>query len=186
MTQYEKLTKGLTKKLTEKRKGHTLQDEINTKQKLWEHSPFKMVHFLSSSQRGKLAKELVAEWLQDNGLKWESSPIRDLDLIVEGYKCQIRFSTLWEGNHYQFQQIRKTEYDYLICLGIRPNGADIWIGSLKEIASNWNTLTEQHGKETIWVSISPKADSDKDTGLFKGGDIEKGYKKLCEVLKTKT
>ena len=178
MTQYEKLTK--------KFKDSDLQEEINKKQELWKHSPFKMVHFLPSRSRGQLAKDLVAEWLKDNGLKYARSPIKDLDLIVEGFKCQIRFSTLWGRSYYRFQQIRKTKYDYLICLGIRPNGADIWIGSFKKIVNNWNDLKKQHGEETRWVKILPKADSDDDTGLFKGGDIEKGYKKLCEVLKTKT
>ena len=99
---------------------------------------------------------------------------------------QIKSSTLWEDDSYKFQQIRRSDYDYLICLGIRPGGADLWIAEYKSLVSNWSKIGGQHtgasAKETKWVSMKPGQERDEHN-ILTGGDIEKGYEVLGNKLK---
>jgi len=149
----------------------------------WAGSPFEwMVPKISSRQRGKIGEQLIKSWLENHGLKVEPSKDTQADLLVAGHRCEVKFSTLWEKGIYKFQQIRKQNYDFLICLGISPFDAHCWVIP-KAVA--WNHATSQHtgksGKETRWLSINPAKPDDwlKEYG----GSLRDAYNSLLRQLK---
>jgi hypothetical protein len=93
----------------------------------WKDSPFVWIHTLSSGARGKLGKRLVSAWCAAKGLTIDSSPDSDADLLINGHRVEIKFSTLWKSGIYKFQQIRDQNYEFAICLGISPFDAHCWV-----------------------------------------------------------
>jgi hypothetical protein len=58
-----------------------------------------------------------------------------------------------------FEQIRPNQdYDYVLCFGLAPNNAMMWILSKNDIIKNinLNNITKQHpGGETFWINPVP-------------------------------
>ncbi|NUM46438.1 MAG: hypothetical protein HUU38_17180 [Anaerolineales bacterium] len=147
----------------------------------WKDSPFAWIHSLSSGSRGKLGKRLVSAWCASKGLLIDSSPDSDADLLVNGHRIEIKFSTLWKSGIYKFQQIRDQNYEFVICLGISPFDAHCWV-------INKNLLYEyiighkpQHkgakGTDTFWFSVKPN--NPPDWLLSTGGTLNEAF----EILK---
>ncbi|HYD93258.1 MAG TPA: hypothetical protein VEB18_02265 [Candidatus Paceibacterota bacterium] len=136
-----------------------LQNEYESVQGAsWEGSPFAwIIRRRSSRQRGKIGEELVTEWCKENGLRVERCPDSDADCLIEGKRVEIKFSTLWEGGSYRFQQLRDQNYDYLLCLGVSPFTVHAWIMKKSEIP--FDMLKHQHkgkqGLDTWWFSVTP-------------------------------
>lgn len=125
----------------------------------WRGSPFAWIlSRRSSRQRGKIGEQLIAGWCAARDLNVERSPDSDADRLIEGRRVEIKFSTLWSGGNYVFQQIRDQNYDYLLCLGISPFAAHAWLMKKSEIP--FRKLSHQHGgrrgKDTWWLSVNPQ------------------------------
>jgi len=166
--------------------SETLKSEyVDPLENEWEGSPFAWILTRRSSrQRGKIGEQLIAGWCAARDLNVIRSPSSDADRIIEGRRVEIKFSTLWTGGNYVFQQIRDQEYDYLLCLGISPFAAHAWI--LKKSEIPFTKLKHQHGggrgKDTWWFSVNPKS-IPKWLNMF-GGPLAfpmrvlKGFRKL--------
>lgn len=125
----------------------------------WKDSPFAWIHSLSSGSRGKLGKRLIAAWCAAKGLTTDSSPDSDADILINGHRIEIKFSTLWKSGIYRFQQIRDQNYEYAICLGISPFEAHCWVISKKLLHQHIIGHQPQHkgakGTDTFWFSVNP-------------------------------
>jgi hypothetical protein len=81
--------------------------------------------------------------------------------VINGRKCEIKFSTLWEDSIYAFQQIRDQDYEFAIMLGISPHAAHGWVASKAELHDHPTDVRAQHGgeagRDTKWLRFRPEA-----------------------------
>ncbi|MCX7802810.1 MAG: hypothetical protein N2313_07295 [Meiothermus ruber] len=123
----------------------------------WKDSPFAWIRNQPSRRVGKIGEKLVEQWLEERGFTVRASKNSDFDRYVEGVKLEIKFSTLWEGGFYKFQQIRNQEYDYLFCLGISPREVHGWVIP-KDIAleRSEGQHTGKAAVDTKWLTVYPQ------------------------------
>ena len=93
----------------------------------WRDSPFGWIKSRPSRQVGAIGEKLVAAWCAAKGFDVVRSPDPEADRVIEEYRFEIKFSTLWKAGVYKFQQIRDQNYDYLFALGISPFDAHAWV-----------------------------------------------------------
>lgn len=125
----------------------------------WEGSPFEWVLKLPPGSKGKLGKQLVFQWCALKGLAVDRSPDSEADMLINGHRVEIKFSTLWKVGIYKFQQIREQNYEYSVCLGISPKEAHCWVVSKSILRQNVIGHLGQHtglsGQETAWFPVNP-------------------------------
>lgn len=104
----------------------------------------------------------------------------DADLIIGGHRIEVKFSTLWAGGFYKFQQIRDQNYDYIIALDISPYAAHCWVIPTEVAIVNATTQHGGHrGSDTRWLTINPPSAPD---WLSKyGGPLETAIGLLKEL-----
>ena len=141
-----------------------LRSEYRTEDNLdWSRSPFAWIRNVRSPRRrGSIAEKLVAKWCRAHHIDVERSSDTEADIVLEGVRTEIKFSTLWANQSYKFQQIRDQDYQLLVCLGVSPFTAHAWIFEKDFLVSNTGLvagLTYQHGgaegRDTAWLSVSP-------------------------------
>ena len=87
----------------------------------WSHSPFGWIKWQASRRKGAIGEKLVAGWCAARDINVLRSPDAEADRILEGFRTEIKFSTLWANQSYKFQQIRDQDYELLVCLGVSPS-----------------------------------------------------------------
>lgn len=132
------------------------KNDIEELSELWVDSPFSWVIKLPPAKKGKLGRNLIASWFAVKGFSIDYPKDTRASILINGIRVSTKFSTLWAGGSYKFQQIRDENYDYLICLGISPQSAHCWIFNKNEIIER---STPQHkgskGAE-YWLTIDPE------------------------------
>jgi hypothetical protein len=104
-----------------------IKPEFNKDTSAWAGSLFEWILALSSGSKGKLGKRLVYQWCAAKGLSVDNVPDSEADMLINGHRVEIKFSTLWQDGTYTFQQIRDQNYEYAVCLGISPFDAHCWV-----------------------------------------------------------
>lgn len=137
----------------------TLKDDyLGKEDKRWEESPFGWIKFRPSSQKGKIAEQLVAGYCAAKGLDVVSSPDTDADRVIAGRRVEIKSSTLWQSGIYKFQQLRDQNYEFAVCLGISPFDAHCWVIAKAALYEHVIGHTPQHtgigGTDTFWISVT--------------------------------
>jgi len=143
----------------------------------WASSPFGSIKRCPSRQVGKIGEQLVAGWCAAKGLDVIRSPDPEADRIIAGKRVEIKFSTLWRTGVYKFQQIRRQDYEYVICLGLSPFEAHCWVISKQLLNERVIGHTPQHGglkgSDTYWISVDPSNPPDWLRGC--GGTLRAAY-----------
>ncbi|MDD5368729.1 MAG: site-specific DNA-methyltransferase [Anaerolineaceae bacterium] len=150
-------------------------EEIND---LWKNSPFEWVLQLPARKKGKLGRQLITSLCASQGLYPERSGDSSEALIFNGYRYAIKFSTLWTNGNYQFQQIRSSGYDYLLCLGISPFEAQSWVIKRELAIEHAKPQHKGANGAEYWLSINPKAIP--EWAIDCGGSLEQ----TVELLKS--
>ncbi len=137
-----------------------IRSDFEEEYKMWENSPFEWILHLPTGSKGKLGKHLVYQWCALKGLSVDRCNDSEADMLINGHRVEIKFSTLWRSGIYKFQQIRDQNYEYSVCLGISPFEAHCWVLSksvLKQyVIGHLGQHTGSIGKETAWITINPK------------------------------
>lgn len=124
----------------------------------WAGSPFEWIMRLASRRRGKAGEVLVEAWLGRLGFRVGRPVSGDHDRVVNDRKIEIKFSTLWEGGDYVFQQLRDQEYELVILLAVSPAAANGWVVP-KAVAIERSV--PQHGgargSDTRWLRFKAAA-----------------------------
>jgi hypothetical protein len=164
-----------------------IKSEFKKDESVWAQSPFEWVLTLPSASKGKLGKRLVYQWCAIKGLSIDSCPDSQADMMINGHRVEIKFSTLWEVNIYKFQQIRDQNYEYAVCLGISPFEAHCWVISKKVLKQYVIGHMGQHtglaGQETAWFAVNPQ--SPPSWILPFGGTLDEAYKVLKSLSNKK-
>lgn len=157
-----------------------IKPEFYKDKSAWKGSPFEWILSLPSGSKGKLGKRLVYQWCAVKGLSIDSSPDSEADMQINGHRVEIKFSTLWQGGIYTFQQIRDQNYEYAVCLGISPFQAHCWVISKKilkkYVIGHLGQHTGSSGKDTAWFSINPSYL--QEWLLECGGTLDQAYAAL--------
>ncbi|HMD90206.1 MAG TPA: hypothetical protein VKF38_13670 [Anaerolineaceae bacterium] len=126
----------------------------------WLNSPFEWILHLPAGSKGKLGKHLIYQWCALKGLSVDRCTDSEADMLINGHRVEVKFSTLWKSGIYKFQQIRDQNYEYSVCLGISPFEAHCWVLSkavLKRyVIGHLGQHTGNEGKETAWITVDPK------------------------------
>ena len=156
----------------------------------WKDSPFAWIRCIPSRKVGAFAEALLTEWLRANGFEVHPSPDKEADRIVYDKRVEIKFSTLWRGGFYKFQQIRDQRYDILMCLGVSPLAAHLWVIPKERVMQAWRDgqIQTQHGgrqgRDTAWMTVDPKNVPEWLSGF--GGSLEEGLQALRRILERKS
>jgi hypothetical protein len=137
----------------------------------WAGSAFEWLMRLPSRSRGR-AGELIAEsWLDGLGFDVTLPANSGHDRVVSDRKVEIKFSTLWAGGEYVFQQLRDQDYEFALLLAVSPNTAHCWVLPKHEAFSK---AVPQHGgatgRDTRWLRI--RADAPPSWMAAYGGELD--------------
>ena len=165
-----------------------LKSEYQTEEDLsWLQSPFGWIRNQTSRRKGAIGEKLVAGWCAARDINVVRSPDAEADRVLEGFRTEIKFSTLWANQTYKFQQIRDQDYQLLVCLGISPFTAHAWVFEKEFVVSNIGLvpgLSHQHGgaegRDTAWLSVSP-ADVHSWMNTY-GGDLGTAMHRLRTLV----
>ena len=143
----------------------------------WRGSPFEWILCLPTGSKGSLGKRLIKQWCALKELSVDRSPDSDADMLINGHRVEIKFSTLWKAGIYKFQQIRDQNYEYSIFLGVSPFEAHCWVVSksiLRQyVIGHLGQHTGSSGQETAWLTVNPE---NPPPWLAQcGGTLEKAY-----------
>lgn len=123
----------------------------------WRDSPFGWIKKRLSRQVGAIAEKLVAAWCAAKGFDVVRTGDSEADRVIEGYRFEIKFSTLWKSGVYKFQQIRDQDYDYLFTLGVSPYDAHAWVlpKSIlsQKVIGRMGQHTGSDARDTAWLSV---------------------------------
>lgn len=152
----------------------------------WAGSPFAWIKSRPSRQIGVIGEKLVAGWLATKGFDVVRSPDSQADRVINGLRAEIKFSTLWKGGFYKFQQLRDQDYHFAICLGISPFDARCWVIPKATLMQEWGAghgLESQHGgqagTDTAWLTVRPGTEH---LWLTKcGGLLESAAKQVAAI-----
>lgn len=123
----------------------------------WRDSPFGWIKTRPSRQVGAIGERLVAAWCAAKDFDVVKSPDSEADRLIEGHRAEIKFSTLWRGGRYKFQQIRDQNYEYVFALGISPFDADAGVipkAILKRyVIGHMGQHTGAGATDTSWLPV---------------------------------
>lgn len=128
----------------------------------WHGSPFSWITNCPPARRGSVGKQLISNLLENQEFLISPCRGRGADRIVNGSRMAMKFSMMWEGERYVFQQIRDENYDLMFCLGVCPHEAHAWVFAKDFLLENRGGLegfTFQHrgqrGRDTAWIHVDP-------------------------------
>lgn len=162
-----------------------LEDEYRGSGRQWSGSPFAWIRGESSRRKGKIGEQMVERWCQHLGLTTWAPGDSDCDLVIDGVRVEVKFSTLWDNGTFVFQQIRDQDYAIVVCLGVEPFSAYMWAIPKSVLQDQPQGVTPQHGgargTDTLWLRIDPE-NLPAWMGEW-GGTLGQGSDSLRELLR---
>lgn len=144
-----------------------MEAEYEKAEDAWRTSPFGWIKTKPSRQIGSIGELLVERFCLAKGLAVKRSGNSDFDRLISGVRVEIKFSTLWDGGFYKFQQIRDQQYDAVFCVGVSSQDAHAWLIPKAVIMAARNHeagIVSQHGgqagSDTAWLTVWPSTPHD--------------------------
>jgi hypothetical protein len=136
-------------------------DELTDEDIAWLGSPFAWIREHASGTKGSIGRGLAAAIFESI-----APPVvrTGLALRVNGAQIRVKFSMAWNLQSFRFQQVRDDPFEYIFCLGLRPDVAYGWLIPRPELIVDgvWqerDNLTGQHGgivgTDTHWFEVDP-------------------------------
>lgn len=96
----------------------------HTPKSKWAGAPLESFRFVENTNRGDIGEEFICRYLASCGLsvKREESRNQLFDLVINGRLVEVKTASEGADGSFQFNHVRlDRNYDFLLCLGIRPN-----------------------------------------------------------------
>lgn len=84
----------------------------------WEASPFGWIRREPSRRKGAIGEALAKDWAAQEGFAVQPPTDTGHDCRIEGLLVEVKFSLLWGGGEFVFQQIRDQNYEIACLLGL--------------------------------------------------------------------
>ena len=127
---------------------------------MWAGSPFEWIKGQASRRVGKIGEQLVSGYCASRDLDVNKASSSDYDRKIEGLRAEIKFTMLWEGGAFVFQQIRDQSYDVMVALGLFPFDARCWVIPKEVLMKRPEGISPQHGgsagRDTLSASLPGK------------------------------
>jgi hypothetical protein len=118
----------------------------------WDASPFGWIRREPSRRKGAIGEALVRDWAAQEGMRVERPTDSGHDCRIDGLPVEIKFSLLWAGGQFVFQQIRDQSYEIVCLLGLEPQRVRLWAVPKGVV---WEHATGQHtgaaAQDTKWL-----------------------------------
>ena len=151
-------------------KSQTLQEKSSSYD-AWKGSIYESFYLMASPKsKGSRGERLAAEVMEECGhsiLRKKNGKLAriqgdpDHDIVVDGYRTEVKLSLTWEGipDRFTWQQIRSLQnYDRIIFIGMNPNETNMWWATKKDLEDNifGKSCYRQHGgkdgkQELYWI-----------------------------------
>ena len=94
----------------------------NTPKSIWTDAPLAPFRTVANTNRGDIGEEFLRRYIQLHGVVVQSgSRIDAADMLIKDKLFEVKTASEDTGGSFQFNHIwLDREYDYLLCLGIRP------------------------------------------------------------------
>ncbi len=160
----------------------------------WAGSPHEAFKNLANSSKGDAGEEFLAKYATALGFAVETSGGRlgDWDVKIEKSRYEVKLATEDISGAFQFNHIRyDSKYDYLICIGVTPNGIEfgIWTkgqvaegeaGSLVSMGKNQNSSFKLTKRVGLLTDIGQL---EKELNRLKKIELKKATKKVVAPRK---
>lgn len=96
----------------------------HTPRSKWTGAPLESFRFVENTNRGDIGEEFICRYLASFGLEAirKESRNRLFDLDISGRRLELKTASEDVGGSFQFNHVRlDRNYEFLLCLGIRPN-----------------------------------------------------------------
>ena len=132
----------------------------NSPSSIWIGSPLEAFRSVANTNRGDIGEEFVARYLEAHNVEFKKSAARNLywDIDILGKKFEVKTASEDSTGGFQFNHIRlDRRYDYLLCLGVRPNEIVYSIWTKGEVAEGkGGTLVRMAEGQSITFKLTKK------------------------------
>ena len=132
----------------------------HTPETVWIDAPLEPFRRVANTNRGDIGEDFVRRYLESFGILVErvGSRISAADLKIGGKLFEVKTASEDKGGAFQFNHVRLDRtYDYLFCLGIRPDSIlfDAWRkGAVSEGAAG--TLVRMAEGQSVTFKLTRK------------------------------
>jgi len=125
----------------------------------WNASPFSWIRHLPPGSKNVVGRHVATGLLQAYGITATS---HTQQIRVNGQGISVKVALKWQQGIIKFQNIRDTNFDYALCLGLYPNRAFGWLIPKSEIwldhsiRKDRSGVTSQHKGADAWVHVNPE------------------------------
>lgn len=157
--------------VTEIARTSTTLQEKSPGLSFWRDSTFESFYLMSSPKgKGARGERLAAEIMEKldhtvlrkkNGKLARLEGDADHDIVVDGYRTEVKLSLTWDGmpDRFTWQQIRSLQdYDRIMFIGMNPDEVNVWWATKKDLEDNifGKSCYRQHGgkdgkQELYWI-----------------------------------
>lgn len=126
--------------------------------KAWADSPFNWIRSLPPNSKWSIGKIAICGLFQHYGL---TATTYRHQIRVNATGISPKIALMWEKGVIKFQNIRDTDFDFVLCLGLYPHGAYGWLIPKDEIwvdhaiRKDRLGITSQHKGADAWVHVDP-------------------------------
>ena len=98
----------------------------------WTGAPLEGFRRVANTNRGEIGEDFIRRYLAANGIATgNGSRITPTDLFIGSSRFEVKTASEDVNGAFQFNHVRlDRQYDYLLCLGIRP--ASIWFNAWRK------------------------------------------------------
>ena len=135
----------------------------HTPQSKWTGSPLEPFRQVANTNRGDIGEEFIARYLESFEICVHRSESRIMpwDLEIGGKRFEVKTASEDSSGAFQFNHVRlDRDYDYLLCLGIRPAAVlfEAWRkGEVSEKAAG--TLVRMAEGQGVTFKLTKKPES---------------------------
>lgn len=140
----------------------------NTPDSIWKDAPLESFRRVENTNRGEIGEEFLRRYLEYEGIAVGDKTARTSreDMLIAGARFEVKTASEGANGTFQFNHVRMDrDYQYLLCLGIRPAAIvfDAWRkGAVAERKAG--SLVRMAEGQSVTFKLTKKAADLRDIG----------------------